>query len=560
MSFRFREIAAVTLIGCSGAAPPAAVTKPTATAAAVPSPPPSAALAPGVLAQAQGLRGLIVVEERDGLRRLRIGDQVHAAVGAHGGPDPAVAIARAMRPGAKRALIIGLGSGKTAGDFIAAGFDVVAVELEPKVIEFARRYFGYQGRAIAADGAVFLRDDTDMAFDVVLMDAYPTIDDAWLLLHDRVRARKGVVLTRLLMAPAAKALRDLRDKTGVRDFLALGTGIGGEKQNVIVATSDDGLSIVDVEGINYRPISLDQVPTRKSPSEIMGYLIRLPDGDLALDLPHHEMGAVRYVLTGKTQRLEQALGKIETFPTEGDIGSDGDTTVTLKEVFGGGGVKRNETRFSPVAAAVVGSARLVSQVHPDRASMVPKSVRGDGPTDARIPYGGVLYELTVGEVRWTLDMKAYQAAKAKLAHKRRRALAELLRGKLAAAADNLTTYVDELAGAIKTHDVPMTTELRRVASALRDRTGQQAGNRCDLAYFDLGGIDWNTSASWDFSRAARRCAIAFYETIERSGVDAKYAANRLVTLYTDDGQLKKADAVAVKHGVKGTANVPMDLR
>jgi len=64
-------------------------------------------------------------------------------------------------------------------------------------------------------------------------------------------------------------------------------------------------------------------------------------GGLALDLAHGEMGAVRYLLAGKPiAPLDAALPAGSKFPTEGDIGTDGDTSATLKPLFGGGGVDR----------------------------------------------------------------------------------------------------------------------------------------------------------------------------------------------------------------------------
>ena len=47
-----------------------------------------------------------------------------------------------------------------------------AVELEPAVIEFARKHFGYKGHAVAAEGLEYLKKNEKTTYDVVLMDAF----------------------------------------------------------------------------------------------------------------------------------------------------------------------------------------------------------------------------------------------------------------------------------------------------------------------------------------------------------------------------------------------------
>lgn len=71
-------------------------------------------------------------------------------------------------------LLIGLGAGELVGQLEAAGVTVTVVEIDPRVEETARRYFGLalpHERIHIADGRTFLERDT-RAYDFVLMDAF----------------------------------------------------------------------------------------------------------------------------------------------------------------------------------------------------------------------------------------------------------------------------------------------------------------------------------------------------------------------------------------------------
>src|SRR6185295_14641383 len=114
------------------------------------------------------------VVESKGLRLLVIDGAVQAAVpvgGAAAPADPMVQLLHQVRPGAKTALVIGLGSGQTASQLAEYGVDVTAVELEPIVIEYAHKYFGYRGKAVASEGLEYLNDSRDQ-YDIVLLDAF----------------------------------------------------------------------------------------------------------------------------------------------------------------------------------------------------------------------------------------------------------------------------------------------------------------------------------------------------------------------------------------------------
>jgi protein-L-isoaspartate O-methyltransferase len=458
-----RSIAwALCLTACSTPAPrPAAPPAPGAAAPGHPAAPGTAPLPPGVLARAQGTQGVIQVEEKDGLRVLTIDGKVQAAVrpGADA-PDPVVPLLRAMRPGARRALVIGLGSGRTAGDLAGAGFEVEAVELEAAVIDMARTHFGYKGHAEAGDGRTYLEASkaSKARWDVILIDALTAdappahlVDAGALAVMVQHLTPGGVVAIRLLGEPQLAEPVRHRLENALEGHLTelYGSGVGAEPQNLVLFGSQRALNTVGLtEPSMLWPIPRD-LPAWAAPHgergigerrvELIGYLIRMPDGALAIDLPHWEMGAVRYLLRGAAVAdLQARLPAKASFPTEGDIGSDGDTRKTLRDLLGGGGAKRSDVRFSPIVVAVDGVARLLSVVHPDAASGVPAEMRDGAPTDDRLPYGGALYDFEVTGVGAIVDMRAWDRTLVPL----RRAAAEIARGRLGVAAPLVAAHAD----------------------------------------------------------------------------------------------------------------------
>jgi spermidine synthase len=435
-------------------------------AALVDSTPAPARVADAVLAERAGLQGPIRIEQRGGRRLLIIDDVIHASVPwSASGPDatardPLVGLLHLLRPGAKTCLVIGLGSGRTASELAQAGITVTAVELEPAVIELARTYFDYRGTAIAADGLAHLRASAT-AYDLVLMDAFagtrppPALvtPDALALLRQRT-APGGITAVRMLATPHDPVVdataRGLARTAGTHYYQQLlGSGLGGESQNLYLLASDAPLSWRSDTGLALWPVLGDGARSaEREPAAglarkvtIVGYLHRTADGVLAIDLAHWEMGAARYLVAHAPDRLGAALPAAARFPTQGDIASDGDTSATLRGLLGGGGVKRSDVRFSPVVAAVTGTARLISVIHPDAASGLPAAMRGPV-VDDRLPYGGALYELDVTEVHWTLGgsgaQDILQAVTAALATAAKQAST----GDLAAAVSALGKAVD----------------------------------------------------------------------------------------------------------------------
>lgn len=538
--------------------------------------PPAAASAPagdGVLARATARDGTpIRVEQKSGRRLLYIGDTVHAAVpwGASGpdlsAVDPVVDLVRALRPGARSALVIGLGSGKTAGDLARAGLEVTGVEIEPAVIELARSHFGYRGKAIAADGLDYLKDSR-ASFDVLLMDAFVGTDPPPALVSPSAiqlmrshTAPGGVTAFRLLGSPAdrsfSRLLSDLRRTRGDHFFdQVFGSGVGAERQNLYLLVSDAPLSCTATAGLPLWPLVVDDSalgavagPAAQEGATrtitVAGYVHRLKGGELALDLAHQEMGAVRYLLTGKAaEPLGAALPAGSRFPTEGDIGSDGDTSATLKPLLGGGGVKRSDLRFSSLAAAVTGTARLVAVVHPDAASGVPESERRGAPTDDRLPWGGALYQLEVAELHWTLDRAGWRALSAQIARDLAAATAAVDQGALGQAAAAVDRYTTGLEKGLGDHAelVPACRAARRwradfAAEAKRAASRGHAfavAAACDLLQHHMEEQgDRAIAAAAPLAHSLFRCAVDRYEAVARTDSSAYGydAAARLKTL------------------------------
>ncbi|MCB0878898.1 MAG: fused MFS/spermidine synthase [Thermoleophilia bacterium] len=88
----------------------------------------------------------------------------------------------AIRPDAEKALLVGLGSGAAAMRLheLRPDLQIDVVEIDPKVVELARKWFGYRDSengndAITThvgDGRTWLAAQGDTTFDVIMLDTY----------------------------------------------------------------------------------------------------------------------------------------------------------------------------------------------------------------------------------------------------------------------------------------------------------------------------------------------------------------------------------------------------
>lgn len=83
------------------------------------------------------------------------------------------ALSQRFAPNAKRALVVGLGAGALPRMLAGRGVEVLAVDIDPRIEEVARRYFGLPDavRVEIADGRTFLHRDRGR-YDIVILDVF----------------------------------------------------------------------------------------------------------------------------------------------------------------------------------------------------------------------------------------------------------------------------------------------------------------------------------------------------------------------------------------------------
>ncbi len=74
-------------------------------------------------------------------------------------------------PAGRKVLIVGLAGGMTASLLRQYDMDVESVDLDPAIIELARRYFWFQGSAVADDGRRFM-EKCGKKYDFCVIDTY----------------------------------------------------------------------------------------------------------------------------------------------------------------------------------------------------------------------------------------------------------------------------------------------------------------------------------------------------------------------------------------------------
>lgn len=128
---------------------------------------------------------IYVVQDDEGIRRLRFDrNGVDQSAVKLGDPDHIVfaymktlMAAVALRPDAKRILLIGIGGGTFPSFMRKHRPDVVidAVDIDPLVVDVARDVMGFREdpklKAHVADGRKFIEQSTDL-YDLIVLDAY----------------------------------------------------------------------------------------------------------------------------------------------------------------------------------------------------------------------------------------------------------------------------------------------------------------------------------------------------------------------------------------------------
>lgn len=133
-----------------------------------------------VLDTSHSLLGLVEVVSDDnrGVRFLRSDHSVLGASYERGGSSAfgfvdVLAAVRFLRPEAKSCLNIGLGTGAVPSALQRRGIRVDVVEIDPAVVDFARRYFGFSpnGEVAVEDARAFLRR-SERRYDLVVHDTF----------------------------------------------------------------------------------------------------------------------------------------------------------------------------------------------------------------------------------------------------------------------------------------------------------------------------------------------------------------------------------------------------
>lgn len=149
-----------------------------ALAGAAPDPPLPAGLA--ILDRSQSLYGLVEVIA-DSKRNVRFLRSDHSILGAQFVADGSAGFAflhlleavRFLRPNAKDMLQIGLGIGSLPQVLGSQGMRVDSVEIDPAVVRFAKRYFGFTptGDVLVEDARTYLRH-AERRYDIIVHDTF----------------------------------------------------------------------------------------------------------------------------------------------------------------------------------------------------------------------------------------------------------------------------------------------------------------------------------------------------------------------------------------------------
>jgi len=87
-------------------------------------------------------------------------------------------LALQLRPDVRKALVVGLGGGLAPRVLDLHGVECESIEIDPAVVEIARRDFGFTGRVTVADGRAVLAQRPDR-YDLIFLDACTADRLAW---------------------------------------------------------------------------------------------------------------------------------------------------------------------------------------------------------------------------------------------------------------------------------------------------------------------------------------------------------------------------------------------
>ncbi|MGH7730886.1 MAG: fused MFS/spermidine synthase [Candidatus Eiseniibacteriota bacterium] len=184
---------------------------------------------------------------------------------------------RAARPDPS-ALLIGLGAGELVAKLDAAGVRLTVVEIDPKVEETARRFFGLElphERIHIADGRTFLERDAAV-YDFVLMDAFLGED-----VPGHLYTREAFRAMRRRLAPGGLVAINYTSIPNGRDVRSMARTLQAEFPHVVGFTdvSDTGELASNVFLASASPFALDPVAAAAVPSAglFLAHELRAPE-------------------------------------------------------------------------------------------------------------------------------------------------------------------------------------------------------------------------------------------------------------------------------------------
>lgn len=193
-----------------------------------------------------------------------------------------------FRPGARKALLVGLGGGLLPRVLSSYGITTHAVELDAKIVEIAQEHFAYDGPVTIADGRRFLRQTRDR-YDFVMLDAF--VGDSLpshLLTREAFREAKailtpnGILAINVIEIPQSGKVLGAIGRTAREVFpqcVAYHTDTPGHAQMVTLFASDAPM------WLQYPP----RGPRRKAGSRELRWVrtfevpVRTRDGAMVLD-------------------------------------------------------------------------------------------------------------------------------------------------------------------------------------------------------------------------------------------------------------------------------------
>lgn len=227
---------------------------------------PQASGAMRVLEEVEGLYGDLEVLEYRGTRALACNGIFQTVL-----PTSSLGIARGtlirgrdyvelipyFRPGARKALLIGVGAGLHEQALTIYGIEVIGVEIDPAVIRLAAEYFDLAAEVTVADGRAFLVRD-QQRYDAAIIDTFlgGTVPEhlytkeAFELVDEHLNP-DGVLVVRLIGYPEHPAICAVAQTLQIvfPHIQAVRSGIGNEIQHVFVFGSRAALELRGSERI-----------------------------------------------------------------------------------------------------------------------------------------------------------------------------------------------------------------------------------------------------------------------------------------------------------------------